>query len=119
MRELIIITILSICYQTEINAQNVFELDGSQSMLMTGKGPGQDATINPFEGKDCYAVIENLGKELFSVRIQRRGKIINIIALKPKKKKKIKLLSGQELYLDGETKNWAKASVSYQDLNHK
>jgi len=119
MRELIIITILSICYQTEINAQNVFELDGSQSMLMTGKGPGQDATINPFEGKDFYAVIENLGNELFSVRIQERGKIINIIALKPKKKKKIKLLSGQELYLDGETKNWAKASVSYQDLNHK
>ena len=97
----------------------MFELDGSQSMLMTGKGPGQDATINPFEGKDFYAVIENLGNELFSVRIQERGKIINIIALKPKKKKKIKLLSGQELYLDGETKNWAKASVSYQDLNHK
>ena len=34
------------------SAQTIFELDGQQSMLMTGKGPGQDATINPFEGED-------------------------------------------------------------------
>ena len=83
---------------------------------MTGKGPGQDATINPFQGEDCYAIIENLGNELFSVRIQQQGVIVKIIAVKPMKKKKIKLLSSQELYLDSETKSSTKASVSYQAL---
>jgi len=116
MRILVFI-FLAFCFQSEIYAQTIFELDGSQSMLMTGKGPGQDGTINPFQGEDCYAIIENLGNELFSVRIQKDGEIIKIIAVKPKKKKKIKLLSGQELYLDSETKSSTQASVSYQALS--
>ena len=116
MRILVFI-FLALCFQSEIYAQTIFELDGSQSMLMTGKGPGQDGTINPFQGEDCYAIIENLGNELFSVRIQKDGEIIKIIAVKPKKKKKIKLLSGQELYLDSETKSSTQASVSYQALS--
>lgn len=116
MRKLLLITILLVCFQSKMNAQTVFEIDGSQRMLMTGKGPGQDATINPFQGEDCYAVIENLGEELFSVRIQEKEKIIEIIKVEPKNVKKIKLLSNQELYLDGETNNKAKASVYYQEL---
>ena len=116
MRILVFI-FLAFCFQSEIYAQTIFELDGRQSMLMTGKGPGQDATINPFQGEDCYAIIENLGNELFSVRIQQDGEIIKIIAVKPKKKKKIKLLSGQELYLDSETKSSTQARVSYQALS--
>ena len=87
---LLVLFFLAFCFQSEIYAQTIFELDGSQSMLMTGKGPGQDATINPFQGEDCYAIIENLGNELFSVRIQQEGEIVKIIAVKPKKKKKIK-----------------------------
>ena len=117
MRILVFI-FLAFCFQSEIYAQTIFELDGRQSMLMTGKGPGQDATINPFQGEDCYAIIENLGNELFSVRIQQDGEIIKIIAVKPKKKKKIKLLSGQELYLDSETKSSTQASESYPALSH-
>lgn len=116
MRILVLI-FLAFCCQREINAQTIFELDGSQSMLMTGKGPGQDATINPFQGEECYAIIKNLGDELFSVRIQQEGEIVKIIAVKPKKKKKIKLLSGQELYLDSDTKSSTQASVSYQALS--
>jgi hypothetical protein len=115
---LLVLIFLAFCFQSEIYAQTIFELDGSQSMLMTGKGPGQDATINPFQGEDCYAIIENLGNELFSVRIQQQGIIVKIIAVKPMKKKKIKLLSSQELYLDSETKSSTKASVSYQALGH-
>ena len=108
---------MSVCFQAKMNAQTILEIDERQSMLMTGKGPGQDATINPFQGEDCYAIIENLGKEFFSVRIQEKGKIIEIIKIKPKKKMRIKLLSDQELYLDGETKNRARASVSYARFN--
>ena len=115
---LLVLFFLAFCFQSEIYAQTIFELDGSQSMLMTGKGPGQDATINPFQGEDCYAIIENLGNELFYLRIQHQGKIVEVITVKPKKKKKIKLLSGQELYLDSKTKNPTKASVSYQVFSH-
>jgi hypothetical protein len=114
---IVVLILLAFCFQSKVYAQSIFELDGSQSMLMTGKGPGQDATINPFQGEDCYAIIENLGNELFSVRIQQQGEIVKIIAVKPKKKKKIKLLSGQELYLDSETKSSTQASVSYQALS--
>ena len=114
MKNVLFIGLLSVCFQVKINAQTVFEIDGRQSMLMTGKGPGQDATINPFQGEDCYAIIENLGEELFSVRIQKNGTIIKTIRISPKRKKKIKLLSDQELYLDGESINWARARVSYE-----
>lgn len=97
-------------------AQAIFELDGQQSMLMTGKGPGQDATINPFEGEDCYVLIQNLGQELFSVRIQYKGEVVNITYVNPSQIKKIKLLMGQELYLDPEPRKKSKASVSYQKI---
>lgn len=108
--------ILVVWFQTEIMAQNIFELNQGQSMLMTGKGPGQDATINPFQGEDCFAVIENLGQELISARIQKNGKLIVIIPVSSNKTEKIKLLANQELYLDSETKNPAKAKVSYEKI---
>ncbi|MGB0294251.1 MAG: hypothetical protein ACPGAO_05440 [Flavobacteriaceae bacterium] len=98
------------------SAQTIFELDGQQSMLMTGKGPGQDATINPFEEEDCYVLIQNLGAELFSVRIQYKGEIVDIINVNPSQTKKIKLLMGQELYLDPEPRKRTRASVAYQKI---
>ena len=60
--------------QIQLHAQADFELKPGQSMLMFGKGPGQDATINPFEGQDCYAVVENLGRVECAVRVQTMGK---------------------------------------------
>ena len=98
------------------SAQIFFELDGQQSMLMTGKGPGQDATINPFEGEDCYVLIQNLGAELFSVRVQYKGEVVNITYVNPSQTKKIKLLMGQELYLDPEARKKTRASVAYQKI---
>ena len=55
---------------TSAQKENKFKLDPSTNMLMTGKGPGQDGSINPFAGQDCVAVVENLAKAPFSVRIQ-------------------------------------------------
>ena len=115
----IFILILVVWFQTEIMAQDIFELDQGQSMLMTGKGPGQDATINPFQGVDCFVVIENLGQELISARIQKNGKLISITPVASLKREKIKLLADQELYLDSETKNTAKARVSYEKITSK
>jgi len=119
MKNSLLIIIFIACFQTEINAQTVFELDGTQSMLMTGKGPGQDATINAYEGEDCYAVIKNLGDVLFSVRIQQKGQIIDIFSIESNHTIKYKLLVGQELYLDAESKNIAKARIDYEKINQK
>ncbi len=88
-------------------------------MLITGKGPGQDATINPFQKEDCYAVIENLGMELFSLRIQQNGQRIKITPVTSNKIEKIKLMQGQELYFDSESKKPAKARISYQKISQQ
>ena len=119
MKNSLLIIIFIACFQTKINAQTIFELDGTQSMLMTGKGPGQDATINPYEGEDRYAVIKNLGDVLFSVRVQQKGQIIDIFPIESNQTVKYKLLVGQELYLDAESKNKAKARIDYEKINQK
>lgn len=117
MRKLFLFITVFLCIQIKLKAQVVFELDSNQSMLMFGKGPGQDATINPFEGEDCYAIVKNLGNEIFSVRIQNNGQVVEILSVNIKETKKIRLLVGHELYLDAETKNKAKASVAYEKIS--
>ena len=97
-------------------AQTDFNLEPTQSMLMTGKGPGQDATINPFKGETCYAIVENTGKISFSIRIQQQGKIKQEITIESGEIKKIKLLAEDELYLDPNPVGTTSASVDYQKI---
>ena len=78
MKTILISLCLSLFSFLDITAQTDFVLEPSQSMIMTGKGAGQDATINPYYGQDCYALIQNIGKRKFSVRIQKDGEIINL-----------------------------------------
>ena len=61
-------------------------------------------------------LIQNLGAELFSARIQYNGEIVDIINVNPSQTKKIKLLMGQELYLDPEPRKKTRASVAYQKI---
>ena len=95
-------------------AQTEFELEPSQSMVMTGKGSGQDGTINPYYGEDCYAIVENIGKRQFFIRVQQSGKIVEEITILKKEVKKVTLLKGYELYLDPNPKGIARARVSYE-----
>ena len=115
MRNLIFLPLLCSCIHLQVNAQAIFNLKGEQHMLITGKGPGQDATINPFQGKDCYVIVENLGDESFSVRIQEKLDIVKFITVLPKEKEQIRLLSTQELYIDSQTIKSTKASVTYKE----
>lgn len=117
MKALILIFGLTLCTQFETFAQTEFELSPSQSMLMTGKGSGQDGTINPYNGEDCYAIVENIGKGNFSMRIQKNGEIIKTISVLEGKVKRVKLLKGQELYLDSESKKKVKARIRYRKIN--
>ena len=103
--------------QLEVIAQTEFVLESPQSMLMTGKGPGQDGTINPYAGQDCFAIIKNIGERKFSIRLQQDGKIIEEISILKGEIKKVKLLKGYELYLDPNPKGIAKASVDYEKMN--
>ncbi|WGD36036.1 hypothetical protein [Olleya sp. YS] len=92
--------------------KSVFELKPSQSMSITGKGSGQDAAINPYSASDCIAVIKNIGKNKFTIRIQKKGEIIKTIIILPKSTKKIVLKKEEELYLDSILKS--KADVTFE-----
>lgn len=116
MKTLILTISLMFLTQLEVKAQTVFVLEPSQSMIMTGKGPGQDGTINPFFGQDCYAIIKNIGKRKFSIRIQQKGKIIEEISILKGELKKVKLLKDYELYLDPNPEGIAKATVDYEKI---
>ena len=119
MKKLLLTVILILSCQCIVNAQTVFELAPKQSMLITGKGIGQDATINPFAGEDCYAIVKNIGNEIFSVRVQQKGNVIEILPVKSNEAIKVKLLIGYELYLDTKTRKKAKASIDYEKIGNK
>jgi hypothetical protein len=84
-------------------------------MIMTGKGPGQDATINPYQGQNCIAVVENLGENSLSVRIQSKGEIRKTVPLDPKTSKEIDLPKNYELYFD--TEKEATVRISYKKIS--
>jgi hypothetical protein len=86
-------------------------------MSITGKGPGQDATKNPYDGQNCFAIVENIGKREFSIRTQQKGKIIETIPIKNGEIKKVKLLKGYELYLDTDSSGKAKAKVEFEKMD--
>jgi hypothetical protein len=94
--------------------QSILDLGPSQSMSVTGKGPGQDAVKNPYSNSKSIAIIENIGPNSFEIRTQENGKILEIFILKPKKIKKIKLSNGVELYIDSRLES--KASVAFMEL---
>jgi hypothetical protein len=117
MKKLIILLCLTCFAQYGAFAQVEFELKPSQSMSITGKGPGQDATKNPYDGQNCFAIIENIGKREFSIRTQQNGKIIETIPIKKGEIKKVELLKGYELYLDTNSKGKAKAKVEFEKMD--
>jgi hypothetical protein len=116
MKKLILTLFVVFFIQHNLFAQAEFELNPSQSMSITGKGPGQDATKNPYDGQNCLAIVENIGKREFSIRTQQNGKIIENIPINNGETKKVKLLVGYELYLDTNSKGKAKAKVAFEKM---
>jgi hypothetical protein len=92
---------------------SILKLGTAQSMSITGKGPGQDAAINPYGDQKSMSVIKNLGKNAFSVRIQDKGGgLIDVMELQPKEQKFFNLEVGYELYLDSDLPG--KARVTFK-----
>ena len=98
---------------TSAQKENKFKLDPSTNMLMTGKGPGQDGSINPFAAQDCIAVAENLVKDPFSVSIQKNGLVLRTIEIGTKETKRIELKGSEELYVDTEQKT-TRFTINYK-----
>lgn len=91
-----------------------FELTNGQSMCMIGKGPGQDATINPYAEEDySYALVENIGAVVFQIRIESLEKELRQFLIKPNALVVIKLYSDNVLYFDALTTEKVKASIKY------
>lgn len=101
-------------FASHAQSQTTFTLQPSQSMIMTGKGKGQDATINPYYGQECIAVVKNIGMSSFSIRVQLDGKVIEEVPIQKGEIKKVKLLKNYRLYLDPNPTQIAKASVAYE-----
>ena len=98
---------------TSAQKENKLKLDPSTNMLMTGKGPGQDGSINPFAGQDCIAVAENLVKDPLSVSIQKNGLVLRTIKIGTKETKRIELKGSEELYIDTEKKT-TRFTINYK-----
>ncbi|MGB1449617.1 MAG: hypothetical protein ACPG8F_07230 [Flavobacteriaceae bacterium] len=91
-----------------------FELTNGQSMCMFGKGPGQDATINPYaEEEFSYALIENIGTVEFQIRIASIEKDIKQFPIQPSGLVVIKLYRDNVLYFDALTVEKAEATIKY------
>ena len=91
-----------------------FEITDGQSMCMFGKGPGQDATINPYAEEDfSYALVENIGTVEFQIRITSNVKDIKQFPIQPNGLVVIKLFSDEILYFDAITTQKAKATIRY------
>lgn len=86
------------------------DLPASQSMLITGKGPGQDAAVNPFSGSNSISIVRNTGDFPFSVRVQDKQGNYEEFTVPAGESREIFLLAGRELYLDSNLKTRARVS---------
>lgn len=98
-----------------VNSQDIIELDPLQSMSITGKGPGQDAAINPFVNTKSTVIVENIGENDFSIRIQIEKEVIKEITIKPEETKEINLKKEYQVYFDSKRKTKAKVSFTKQE----
>lgn len=93
-------------------SKSVFDLGANQSMLIIGKGPGQDAAVNPYADEESIALVRNTGGQYLYVRIQEGERFLKQEPLMPGEEKEFLLLPGYRLYLDTE-RTGTKAKVTF------
>ena len=106
---------ISLLLLSSCSNDSIFEFDGTQSMLMTGKGPGQDGAINPFFGQASIAKVRNLGDNILQVRIQEGATFIENVVVSPGEKKSIDLKGSYQMYVD--TDAAAKARIRFVEAD--
>jgi hypothetical protein len=86
----------------------LIELEEGQSMLILGKGAGQDALENPFEGESTVAIVNNRSRSSILARVITRDGTTGSNPIRPKRKRSLVILPGSELYLDSPVKSKVK-----------
>lgn len=94
--------------QSCATSSTIIELSNSQSMCITGKGPGQDGAINPFSDTRSISLVKNIGDDPFSVRIQNKNDIVLMEEINAKESAEFVLEKGYVLFLDGGEEGTAK-----------
>lgn len=112
MKNFLFMAMVIVIAQACSSGKSILELTPDQSMLITGKGEGQDAAINPYQDVKSVALVKNLEGSGFNVRIQNQGRVIDIVEVPLHETKRFTLEKGDELYLDTEVQ--AKAKVTFR-----
>lgn len=117
----LLLTIICLCLlSVTSHAQSTtLELEASQSMCISGKGPGQDGAINPHIEVTSTAVVKNTGDNRFNVRIQKDGIVLRMIAVRGNSTKNIRLEPGEEMYFDATLPTTAKVKFKEGDHSDK
>lgn len=102
--------LLLLAAMSPMMAQDTVVLDDYRHMCIAGKGPGQDAAINPYLGQSSVAIVENMGESPFDVRIQVKGQIVKTIKSSPARVLEIKLDKDQVMYFDSDARAVARVS---------
>ena len=100
MRTLFIVLMLFVMICSCSPSKTVIELKPQQSMLITGKGEGQDGAINPYRNQPSIAEVRNLGNTTFSVRIENNDVLLRTVELDGHESREFDLNVGDELYFD-------------------
>lgn len=93
-----------------------FELNPNQSMLITGKGFGQDAAVNPWLGQDSVVSIRNLAGAEFKARIETGDKT-RLVTVPAESEISVDLEAESRLILDSVDR--AKAGISFSGPTEK
>jgi uncharacterized lipoprotein YajG len=112
MKNIIIVTFSILLLQACSSTNNIIVIGPAESMSISGKGPGQDAAINPYLNSNSIATVKNLGKNNVVARIQKNGELIENITVPAHEKREVTLLNGYELYFDSDL--GSKVSVSFR-----
>lgn len=88
--------------------ENIFELKPSESTAITGKSAGEDAAVNPYKDGNSIAIVKNLGKNSFTIRVEYQEEVVQSRVLKAGKATMIPLRQGSELYIDSKLESKAK-----------
>ena len=106
---------IAILLFTACSSDAIFQFDGSQSMLITGKGPGQDGAINPYYGQASIAKVRNLGDNILQVRVQEGKTLIENMVVSPGEKKSMELKGSYQMYV--ETDVATKAKIRFMEAD--
>jgi len=113
MKNLFLLALLILSMASFAQQKDVINLEASQSMGISGQGPGKDGAVNPYQDGDSIAIVQNQSKHTFSVRTKDNNDTVTVIKIPAMKTVEISLPYGTRMYFDAEKPT--KTAVSFKD----